>query len=137
MFRKIALVVAAVMLVTPLTPSLSLAWHSPPGPYYYGGYGHYRHYDYHSHYHDDAWLWVGGILLGSLFLAAMLQPPVRETRVYTQQPVQTYSYPPYVPPGLCRWERYIIDPNGRFVLDQYGQPIKEYTIGSCQYPPPY
>jgi hypothetical protein len=132
MLKKTALVLAVVLLLTPLSPSVGLTWYSqPPGPYYhdrsYYGHGHHDHYD------DDAWLWVGGILLGTLFLATMLQPP--SPPVYYQPPTQIYTYPPYVPPGMCRWERYILDSNGRFVLDQYGQPIKEYTIGSCQFPP--
>jgi hypothetical protein len=98
-------------------------------------YDHPRYYG-HGHHHDDAWLWFGGILLGTLFLSTVLQPPPPEQRVYyQQQPQVIYNYPPYVPPGMCRWERYVRDGYGRFVLDQYGQPIKEYTIGSCQFPP--
>jgi hypothetical protein len=42
---------------------------------------------------------------------------------------------PQPPPGLCRWERSVLDNNGRPVLDRYGQPLKEYAIGSCQHPP--
>jgi len=135
MFQKTALVLVAALLISPLSPSIGLAWHSPPpGPYYHDRpYGHYHHG--HGHYDDDAWLWFGGILLGTLFLAAISQPPAPERQVYSQQPTQIYAYPPYVPPGMCRWERYILDRNGRFVLDQYGQPVKEYTLGSCQYPP--
>lgn len=40
-----------------------------------------------------------------------------------------------VPPGMCRWERYVLDRNGKPVLDQYGKPQKEYAISSCLYPP--
>lgn len=134
MFKKTALVLAVALLFTPFSPTAGLAWYSqPPGPYYHGGY--YGHYE-HGYHDDDAWLWFGGILLGTLFLATMLQQPAPEPQgYYQQQQPQVYSYPPYVPPGLCRWERYIKDINGMFILDQYGQPVKEYTIGSCQYPP--
>jgi hypothetical protein len=134
MFKKTALVLVVALLFTPFSPSVSLAWYSHPGPYYHDRY--YGHYDHGYHYDDDAWLWFGGILLGTLFLTALFQQPAPEPQIYyQQQPTQVYSYPPYVPPGLCRWERYVKDMYGRFVLDQYGQPVKEYTIGSCQYPP--
>lgn len=133
MLKRTALVLVVALLFTPLSPSVGLTWYShSPGPYYHDRYyydhGHYDHYD------DDAWLWVGGILLGTLFLSTMLQPPSPPV-YYQQQQTQIYTYPPYVPPGMCRWERYVLDGNGRFVLDQYGQPIKEYTLGSCQFPP--
>jgi hypothetical protein len=54
----------------------------------------------------------------------------------------TYSPPlyldaPQVPPGKCRWERSVLDSNGRPVLDQYGKPLKEYMIGPCRQNPPY
>lgn len=42
---------------------------------------------------------------------------------------------PAMPPGMCRWERTVLDSNGRPVLDRYGRPLKEYAIGSCLYPP--
>lgn len=44
---------------------------------------------------------------------------------------------PAVPPGMCRWERTMLDNSGRPVLDRYGRPVKEYAIGSCLTPPPY
>lgn len=44
---------------------------------------------------------------------------------------------PAVPPGMCRWERTVLDNSGRPVLDRYGRPVKEYAIGSCLTPPPY
>ena len=139
MFKKTALVLALALLVTPFSPSVGLTWYSSsPGPYYYDRpYGHYRHYDRgYYHHDDDALLWVGGILLGALVLGAVLQQPAPEPERYIQpQQPQVYTYPPYVPPGMCRWERYILDGNGRFILDQYGQPVKEYTLGSCQFPP--
>ncbi|MHB8809629.1 MAG: hypothetical protein ACYC9M_06410 [Desulfobulbaceae bacterium] len=134
MFKKTAFVLVVALLVPPLSPSIGMTWYPhSPGPYYHGGYyGHYDHYDHD----DDALLWFGGILLGTLFLSSMLQQPAYEPPVYYQPQPQVYTYPPYVPPGMCRWERYMRDRQGRFVLDQYGQPIKEYTLGSCQYPPP-
>ncbi|MHB8789147.1 MAG: hypothetical protein ACYDBT_04640 [Desulfobulbaceae bacterium] len=140
MFKKTALVLAVALLVTPLSPSVGLTWYSsPPEPNYHDRpYGHYRHYDrdYYHHDDDDAWLWVGGILLGALVLGAALQQPSPEPQSYIQpQQPQVYTFPPYVPPGMCRWERYILDGNGRYILDQYGQPVKEYTLGSCQFPP--
>lgn len=42
---------------------------------------------------------------------------------------------PAIPPGRCRWERYLLDGHGRPVLDPYGGPVKEYRIGSCHSPP--
>jgi len=50
-------------------------------------------------------------------------------------PPPVYVSPPLPPPGLCRWERSVLDNNGRPVLDQSGKPLKEYAIGSCRYPP--
>ncbi|ADW18655.1 hypothetical protein Despr_2517 [Desulfobulbus propionicus DSM 2032] len=47
-----------------------------------------------------------------------------------------YLSPPPVPPGMCRWERQVLDQFGRPVLDQYGQPLREYTIAPCLTPPP-
>lgn len=44
-------------------------------------------------------------------------------------------YPPPVPPGMCRWERQMLDSYGRPLLDQYGQPLREYTIAPCNAPP--
>jgi len=43
---------------------------------------------------------------------------------------------PAVPPGMCRWERTVLDNSGRPVLDHFGRPVKEYAIGSCLTPPP-
>jgi len=40
-----------------------------------------------------------------------------------------------LPPGMCRWERFVLDSSGRPILDQYGRPLKEYAIGSCLAPP--
>ena len=89
---------------------------------------------------------VLGKMIGGALVAAATQPvvyaappPVAAYPPYSAYgpPAQAsvYSYPPAVPPGLCRWERYVLDGQGRALLDAYGQPIREYTIGSCQYPP--
>jgi len=66
--------------------------------------------------------------LRSPFLAAFDPAP----RLYL--PPITPSLPA-APAGKCRWERYVLDGNGRPSLDPYGQPVKEYSIGSCLYPP--
>lgn len=49
----------------------------------------------------------------------------------------TSAIAPAVPPGMCRWERTVLDNSGRPVLDRYGRPVKEYAIGSCLTPPPH
>ena len=61
--------------------------------------------------------------------AAAFDPAPQEAR----PPV--YTYPVQPPPGQCRWERQILDRSGRPVLDQHGQPLREYTIGPCWRPP--
>lgn len=66
--------------------------------------------------------------LSSPFMAAFDPAPQRP-----RPPI--YSYPIEPPPGMCRWERQILDRYGRPVLDQYGQPMREYTIGPCWRPP--
>lgn len=45
------------------------------------------------------------------------------------------AVPPQVPPGMCRWERQVLDAYGRPMLDQYGHPLREFTIAPCQRPP--
>ena len=47
-------------------------------------------------------------------------------------PLHAYARQPSS--GMCRWERFVLDNNGKPVLDQDGKPLKEYVIGSCQYP---
>ena len=64
----------------------------------------------------------------SPFLAAFDPAPQRP-----RPPI--YSYPIEPPPGLCRWERQILDRHGRPVLDPNGRPMREYTIGPCWRPP--
>jgi len=145
MFKKTvyALVISMVLMST--LPTMSLCGHpgyyGRPGPYS-GGYhrGPSRYYGgYHGgYYHNDEWVWgLGGLLVGWTLAAAFLQyppsPPV--TYGYPPPPTQVYSYKPSIPPGLCRWERTVLDNYGRAILDQYGKPVLEYTIGSCQSPP--
>ncbi len=75
-----------------------------------------------------------GLFLGSALTAlAYRPPPPAYPPPVAAAPVTTYA--PVVPPGMCRWERYVLDHYGQVLLNQYGYPIKEYTIGSCQYPP--
>lgn len=66
--------------------------------------------------------------LASPFMAAFDPAPQRP-----RPPI--YSYPIEPPPGMCRWERQILDRSGRPVLDRDGQPMREYTIGPCWRPP--
>ncbi len=42
-----------------------------------------------------------------------------------------YNYKTDVPPGMCRWERFVLDGYGRPLLDPSGQPVKEYALGPC------
>lgn len=46
-----------------------------------------------------------------------------------------YQYPVQPPPGMCRWERQVLDRSGRPVIDPAGRPLREYTIGPCWRPP--
>lgn len=91
------------------------------------------------HYHGDVALAWGltGFFLGSTLAALAYRPPppvyAAPPPVY-RPPVTTYA--PAVPPGMCRWERYVLDGYGQPLVDRYGRPIKEYTLGACQYPPP-
>lgn len=156
--RKIALVLALILLAPPLSPAGALARRcQPAGTSHYGGYSDYDYFsdgyyddydddcDWYNEYDDDdddvdeALLWgLGGLVLGSLLLsAAMNEQPAQATapEMYGPPQPQVYNYPPPVPPGMCRWERYVLDSYGANVLDQYGQPVKEYTLGSCQFPP--
>ena len=96
----------------------------------------------YAHYHHGgaALAWgLTGLVLGSSLAAFTYRPP--PTVVYAPPPpvypppAYGYGYAPAIPPGYCRWERYVLDGYGRALLDGYGQPIKEYTIASCQYPP--
>ena len=130
MLKKITLTAVACLCLISLLPSAGLAWYHGPPPVHH-----------HHHHGGDAWAWgLTGLVLGGALVAAATQPvvyaaPAQEV-VYVQPPAASvYAYPPEVPPGMCRWERYILDPYGRTVLDRNDQPVKEYTLGSCQYPP--
>ena len=135
MKKRLIAGVALSLFALSLYPATGMAWHHPPRSYY------------HHHGHGDDWVWgLTGLLIGGALVAAATQPvvyapppPVAAYPPYGAYgpPAQAnvYNYPPAVPPGLCRWERYVLDGQGRALLDAYGQPIREYTIGSCQYPP--
>ncbi len=135
MKKRLIAGVALSLFALSLYPATGMAWHHPPRSYY------------HHHGHGDDWVWgLTGLLIGGALVAAATQPvvyaappPVAAYPPYSAYgpPAQAnvYNYPPAVPPGLCRWERYVLDGQGRALLDAYGQPIREYTIGSCQYPP--
>ena len=131
MFKKTALILVLAILMTPLYPSSGMCWRSHSSGYY-----HQSNY-YRGYRGDDAWLWgLTGLILGAVIVAATIQQPPPRRVVYVEGPqTPIYAYPPEVPPGMCRWERYILDDYGRVILDQYGQPVKQYTLGSCQYPP--
>ncbi|MDR2549033.1 MAG: hypothetical protein LBD10_02335 [Desulfobulbus sp.] len=140
MVKKTVIGLLASLLAVPLAPATGLCWRGgpppPPRPYYGGYYGGYYG---HSHHDSDAWLWgLGGLVLGSVLVAAATQPAPPRQVVYTEPPpppVNYYSYRPPVSSGTCRWERYVLDGYGRTVFDRYGRPIKEYTTGPCNYPP--
>lgn len=66
--------------------------------------------------------------LASPFFAAFDPTTQRGQSVTTRSPT-TPS------PGMCRWERLILTPNGSPVLDQSGQPLREYMIAPCDRPP--
>ena len=135
MRKRLIAGVALSLFALSLYPATGMAWHHPPRSYY------------HHHGHGDDWVWgLTGLLIGGALVAAATQPVVYAAppSVAAYPPysaygppaqASVYSYPPAVPPGLCRWERYVLDGQGRALLDAYGQPIREYTIGSCQYPP--
>jgi len=126
MKKKILGALVCCLLLMPLSPS--------------AGWGRHHHWAGHSHhYHHGgaALAWgLSGLLLGSVLIASAYNPPMAVVYapppVY-QPPVTTYA--PAVPPGMCRWERYVLDQYGSVMYDRSGNPIKEYTLGSCQYPP--
>ena len=156
MIRKTILVLVLCMIALPLTPTEGFSWR---GDYRYQKYRHHSRY----YYHDDAWVWgIAGLMVGSALTAVVTRPvvyeppyprvvyaPRRPAVVYVEPSspriayqslggqARIYSYPPEVPPGMCRWERPMLDEYGRSVLDRAGMPAKVYTLGSCEYPPPY
>ena len=126
MVKKIALALLVGILALPLVPSEGMCWYGRPG---YG-------YHHHGYYNGDPWLWgLSGLVVGTAITAAVLQPPPPPRVVYATAQPGVYSYPPSLPPGMCRWERYVLDGYGRTLSDRYGQPVKEYTVSPCQYAP--
>ena len=114
MRKKILLALVLSLLVTPFSPTA-------------GG--------CHYHHGGVALAWgVTGFFLGSTLAAFTYRPVVYAAPPPVYYP-PVYTYAPAVPPGMCRWERSVLDRYGRTLLDQYGRPVKEYTLGSCQYPP--
>lgn len=100
------------------------------------------------HHGGAALAWgLSGFFLGSALTAAVYRPPPPVVYAYGPPPAyvygppppvyraRVYGYAPSVPPGMCRWERYVLDGYGNTVLDYSGRPVKEYTLGSCQQPP--
>lgn len=127
MVKKWVVVLVVAVLAVPLVPAAGWSWHGAPA---------YRHH--HGHHGGDAWLWgLGGLVLGTAIVATALQPPPPPPRhvVYVDPQPVGYAYQPRVAPEMCRWERYVLDGYGRTVFDRYGQPLKEYTTGPCDYPP--
>lgn len=119
MGKKTLLALVATLMMTPISPT--------------AGWCHYHHHD-----GGVALAWgVTGFFLGSTLAAFTYRPP--PPVVYAAPPPvyapPVYSYAPAVPPGMCRWERYVLDGYGRTLLDRYGRPVKEYTLGPCDYPP--
>ena len=105
---------------------------------------HHHPHNYRHYYHDsDALIWgMTGLVVGSLVTGIALQSSYEPRQVVYIPPPDSspyygavFSYPPQVPPGMCRWERYMLDEYGRYVMGPDGQPAKQYTLGSCQYPP--
>lgn len=117
-------------LLIPLYPASGMSRHYRPSRLYH------HHHHYRNYHGDEAVFWaLGGLILGSVIVAAALQPPPSRDVGYVRAQAPIYTYPPAVPSGMCRWERFVLDNYGNMVLDKYGQPIKQYTLGSCQYPP--
>ena len=128
MFKKTAFVLVFAMSMFTIFPSAAMSWHSHPPIY--------KHYYHYGHVDEDLFWGLTAVFLGTALLSAFLQPPQQQAPLtYFAPKTRIYTYPPVVPPGMCRWERYILDRYGKMVLDQYGKPVKEYTLGSCQYPP--
>ncbi len=130
MSKKILLSVLLVLSMVALIPAQGMCWYPPPP----------HHHHYHGHHGGDLLAWgITGLVVGSLVTAAALQPVPTSTVQYAAPPpvttTQVYDYPPQVPSGMCRWERYVLDGQGNYVLGADGQPVREYTLGSCQYPP--
>jgi hypothetical protein len=126
--RKIVLLTVTVVFL--LSPVNGMCW--SPGPYH--------HYHGGSHHYGDALAWglVGGLVVG-MALANPPPPPPPPPWAYGYPAVPAgpivYTSPPPIPAGMCRWERGVLDGYGNQLYDQNGQPVRQYTIGSCRYPP--
>jgi len=154
MLKKIGYSLVVGIVTISLLPSIGMCWnsgyHGGSGRYYGGGY-HGGYGGYHGGYNNNAWAWgLGGLVVGSALTAAVLYQPPRQVvyaypppqvvyappqTVYAPAPTPVYASKPSIPPGMCRWERAVLDNYGRPILDQSGRPVLEYTIGSCQSPP--
>jgi hypothetical protein len=122
MIKKTVLALACSLLVVPMAPTTGQC---------------------HHHHGGVALAWgLTGFLLGSTLAAFSYRPP---PEVVYAEPPPVYAPPAYSPPAYgyaprrqaetCRWERFVLDRYGRVMLDGYGRPVKEYSVGSCQYPP--
>ena len=133
MFKKTALLLILVLFMTTLCPTMGMS----------RGYGapryrHNHHYNYYNYGHngDEVLIWaLSGLFFGTIIASAILQAPPSREVVYVEPKAPVYTYPPFVPPGMCRWERYVLDGYGRIMFDRNEQPVRQYTLGSCQYPP--
>ena len=116
MKKKTVLVLACSLLLSSLSPVT--AW------------------SHNSCYAGVALGWgLTGLFLGSALTSLAYRPPPAPIYPPPVAMASVTTYPPAVPPGMCRWERFVLDPYGRTLLDRYGRPVKEYALGSCRYPP--
>jgi len=117
MIKKTMLALACSMCIVPMAPTIGECHH-------HGG---------------DALFWgLTGLLVGSTIATVSSAPPA--TVVYAAPPPPAYpppayGYAPRVSVENCRWERNVFDSYGRIMLDSYGRPVKEYTVGPCDQPP--
>ena len=131
MFKKTIFALIIVIMATSLVPSEGMCWYS-----HHGGRGGRGGHGGQGGHHNDAVVWgLGGLVLGTTIVAATYQPPPPRVVYGAPPPAVDDYYAPNVAPGMCRWERYVLDGYGRTLLDQRGQPVREYTVGPCQYPP--
>lgn len=131
MIKIFSVALITTVLAVPLAPVPGWSW--------YNGSRHGSRHHHQSHHGDEALVWgLGGLVLGTVLAASAFEAssPPPPPRVVYAEPVQAgYSYRPRVDPGMCRWERYVLDGYGGYMYDAYGRPVKEYTTGPCDYPP--